>query len=351
MANYLSTLCTCLLLLLDNELAQSAKAYQPTPAAPVEAIQADSPPQTEENIVPPSPEPSAGPWSDPEFLALFVEPTLTYSGRGYENREFTYRLFVPEITSPNQRLPLIVWLHGYGKGGDDNIDQLAEVEKYLLPRPWVRKRYPFFVLALQCPEGNRLWTTTSDNADDMVNVLQAALETTIREHSIDSSRISLVGLSSGGSGCWEMAMRHPEQFSGVAPLGSGGGDLSRINTLVGIPVWAFHCSRDRFTPPDAVRATVAALKAVGGSVELTEVNSASHNCWTAAFEKYGLLGWLVSRQLPQTDAFTYRLSRFVNGPALIPVAIPVSLLVGAIVAWLVKRRSSRRMCSERMLGN
>ena len=61
----------------------------------------------------------------PEFMALFTTLEFRYSGGGYQNELFRYRLFIPSISDRNDKKPLIVWLNGFGEAGDDNIQQLA----------------------------------------------------------------------------------------------------------------------------------------------------------------------------------------------------------------------------------
>lgn len=61
---------------------------------------------------------------DRNFLSLYSDLHFLYTGRGYRDRPFRYRLFVPHTASPADRRPLLVWLHGKGESGDDNRSQL-----------------------------------------------------------------------------------------------------------------------------------------------------------------------------------------------------------------------------------
>ena len=51
---------------------------------------------------------------DPAFLAMFSECSFRYTGGGYRDREFKYRLFIPETAGRGEKLPLLLWLHGRG---------------------------------------------------------------------------------------------------------------------------------------------------------------------------------------------------------------------------------------------
>ncbi len=185
------------------------------------------------------------------FVSLFTECEYRYTGGDYQDELFKYRLFVPEAAEP---APLIVWLHGRGEASSDNVHHLRWLDRLIFPKPWEKERFPFYVLAVQCPFENPVWTRAkgSQEGDDMVNVVKAILDRTIEDYPIDHDRIYLTGLSSGGAGCWEMALRYPGYFSAVCANGLGGGDPPRLDRLKEIPVWAFHSTADIGTPVASV---------------------------------------------------------------------------------------------------
>ena len=204
-----------------------------------------------------------------------------------------------------KKYPLIVWLHGMRESGHDNQSNLRWLDQLIVTPPWERRRYPFFVLAVQCPEDDPSWfhtarTTTSEQdvmrgSSDMVDVTFGILNRTIIEYPIDQGRIYLSGVSSGGSGCWEFAIRHPGLFAAVAPVGSGGTNNANLKSLVETPVWAFHSNNDPLTPVQGVRQTVHLLEHMGGTAHLTEIESNQHDCWSKAFNEFGLLDWLLAQ--------------------------------------------------------
>jgi len=84
-------------------------------------------------------------------------------------------------------------------------------------------------------------------------------------------------------------------------------------------------------------------------VELTEIDSAAHDCWTAAFREYHLLEWLLSQRRgeqsspPGSIALSLRLTDFASGwywwQALAQIGIPLALVA---VAWKVLRACKLR---------
>ncbi len=286
---------------------------------------------------------------DHNYVALFTPLEYSYTGTEYQDRVFRYRLFVPTTTDPSDKKPLIVWLHGRGEAGEDNIAQLGLLFGFMFPPPWIRERYPFFLLAVQCPSDNSSWTRgETKTVDDMIDVAAAILKKTIRDYSVDADRIYAVGASSGGTGCWELAMRYPGLFAAVAPCSSTGAGTSKIEPLRNLPIWAFHNTGDS-TSIEPVRRSVDALKKAGGYTRLTEFNAEGHDCWSAAFKDYCLLDWLLLQQRghpSQPDSLSFKLRRFFKvwtwWQLIAQVAIP-PLAIAAI--WVAIKRCRRTLKS------
>ena len=291
---------------------------------------------------------------EPEFMALFTTLEYRYTGGDYENEPFRYRLFIPEPTQSPAKQPLIVWLNGFGEAGDDNIQQLRWLSQLMFRPPWQRERYPFFLLAIQSPSDNPAWTG-SGGKDEMIRVVEAIMRQTMADYPVDEDRIYLAGISSGGSACWEFGIRRPTLFAAIAPMASGGSNNPELAALKGIPIWAFHSNRDSAPPPDAVRKTVRQLAAKGGSVHLTEVDSAVHDCWNAAFSEHRVLDWLLAQRRGRSGWWTSspvfaartRASNFIASwqwwQILLQLGIPVLLV---LAVWNARRQ--RRLRRERL---
>jgi hypothetical protein len=233
---------------------------------------------------PPLVDPNAG-WDLPPSLLEAREHR--YSGGLHQNELFRYRLFVPRALQPGERCPMLVWLHGSGEAGTDNELHLRWMDLILDDRLHIEK-YRYFILAVQSPDKG--WS------DEMLSVVADIARQVVREYPVDADRVCLSGVSSGGSGCWNMVMQYPELFSAVAPMGSGGGRVSQPERLANVPIWSFHNRYDVGTSPTGVEETTAAVRMAGGNACLTLLPRAGHDCWTEAVQKYYVLDWLLGQR-------------------------------------------------------
>src|SRR5262245_66001308 len=88
------------------------------------------------------------------------EQRLYVGKRGFR---LPYRLLKPAEVVRGEGYPLVVFLHGAGERGSDNAKQLKWcVEDFA--KPEARSKHPCFVVAPQCPKGEK-WVETPWNED------------------------------------------------------------------------------------------------------------------------------------------------------------------------------------------
>lgn len=281
----------------------------------------------------------------PEFVSLF--DAREFAPQGKRGPVYSYRLFVPKITDQTIKYPLIVWLNGRGEDGSDNVEQLRWLDTLIFHEPRKKDRYPFFLLAPQSPrrQSGPVKGRGATSQDDFVELVAAITAEVTRRFAVDPDRVCLVGLSSGGSRCWTVAARHPDLFAAVAPLASSVSGRSKVERLAGIPVWAFHSTRDTATRIDSVRRAADALASAGGSVALTEIDSAEHDCWQAAFQRYHLLDWLLDQRRgapgirPGSLSLRHQVDNLLDGWRWWQLAAQVLVMVGIASAarWTYQR--------------
>ena len=219
-------------------------------------------------------------------------------------RNYPYRLHRPTSLVPNANLPLIVFLHGAGERGADNVAQLKHFPKRFVTEPHLTK-HSAYVLAVQCPSRETWITAVGKNWDlptrfevitPSMKAVIAAIQTVVHEEPIDRTRIYLTGLSMGGFGAWDLAARHPDWFAAVMPICGGGSPVQMAERLVGVPIWAFHGIGDRIVTQRQSIAMIDAIRAAGGTPAYTAIPNVGHASWNVAYGPQGGMTWLFSNK-------------------------------------------------------
>ena len=227
---------------------------------------------------------------------------------------YGYRVFVPKDRRPDEKLPVMLYLHGSGARGDDNMSQVDGIKRAIAP---VQEKVRFIVVAPQCRPGT-FWA-----AQEMADYALAALDQSVKEFNGDPQRLYLVGFSLGGYGVWQIAAGNPGRFAALVPVAGGivehpikppgrtaiipsVGEMldspepyREVAKAIGqTPVWAFHGARDHDVPFQFSRNIVEALKGEGRrDVKYTEYPDDKHQIFGKAFAEPGLLEWLSDQRL------------------------------------------------------
>jgi len=174
------------------------------------------------------------------FLALAASIAFGQKSKLFkvENNRAAYHYwcYEPENYNANKDSlwPVFVFLHGRSLSGT-NLDLvrkyglIAEVEK--------GRKFPAIIIAPQVNNGE------SWSPDKVISCLNELAKT----HRIDTTRISITGMSLGGYGSLHTAGKYPEKFCAVAAF-CGGGKAKDACKLSTIPVWVAHGKLDRAVP-------------------------------------------------------------------------------------------------------
>lgn len=206
-----------------------------------------------------------------------------------------YRIFIPLQYDKAQRYPLIIWLHGAGGAGTDNLAQISE-DQLLGTHTWTEPRnqskYPAFVLVPQSP---RNWVASGlDRLSIEMQMVLEILDSVRKEFNIDAARIYVLGQSDGGYGTWNLVSQRPSLFAAAVPL-CGGGDPATAKRLASMPLWVFHGRRDDVIPVTESRKMISAIQKAGGHPRYTEYPNIAHDIWPRALTEPDLPGWLFSQ--------------------------------------------------------
>ena len=235
---------------------------------------------------------------------VLEDKSIVFTGGEINDETFHYRLMAPAKVEEGEKYPLVVFLHGAGERGTDNEKQLFYFPEQMAQPRW-RNRFPCYVLAPQC-RPNARWVEVDWNLpethqapekpDDQMKVVLKILDKTLADEQVDQSRIYLTGLSMGGYGTWDLAMRKPQLFAAVAPI-CAGADNDGVGILKDVPVWVAHGGADSVVPVNRGRLAVAALKQAGGKPVYVELPGVGHNSWTPSYsDNDGLVPWLFRQK-------------------------------------------------------
>jgi predicted esterase len=215
-----------------------------------------------------------------------------------------YRLFLPPgYDEPGAEFPLVLFLHGAGERGDDNLAQVTSHINGLIDATQ-SERFASFLLAPQVPSGQS-WTGGGNllaPAMQLTTEIIAQLET---QYQVDPSRRYVTGLSMGGFGTFDVIAKRPDMFAAAAPM-SGGGSTSRAADMADVPLWAFHGDRDTTVPVSATRNMIQALVDVGSDPIYLE-SDGGHNIWGPIYQDPHdeLYAWMFEGVAPPLATLLY----------------------------------------------
>jgi len=229
-----------------------------------------------------------------------------YEARSYKSDwVMPYRLFRPEASG---KLPLVVYLHGSGGLGDDNLKQLGlgnifGTRLFLFPEN--QKRFPCYVVAPQTDRGWAKYDFSQQSPDGHVKVLPGfgdgsrmaleGIDSLRHELPIDERRIYIAGQSMGGAGTWNVLANRPDFFA-AAVICCGSKSTEDGTESLSTPLWNFHGDSDQTVPVSVSRDRVAARRKAGGHPLYTEYPGVDHEVYEWAFTEPELLKWMFSQR-------------------------------------------------------
>lgn len=207
----------------------------------------------------------------------------------YDPSTLNYLLFMPRETSAvvNGKYPLILFLHGIGESGSD----LWKVKNEGLPKILDgNNSFPFIVVSPQCPSSTEWYY---DRTDIKINRL---LDSVIARYPVDTNRIYITGLSMGGIGTLDMAIRYPKRFAAAIPVAFRTETDWDICAIKDIPVWAFHGRLDPVIPLEKAQSAITALINCGGNPIFNIYPDLYHDCWTRTYANTTIYDWMLTKK-------------------------------------------------------
>jgi predicted peptidase len=230
-------------------------------------------------------------------IGAFVVPAMGedaidgFIARIYRNRQgqtMPYRLFIPPGYKKSEAYPLVLWLHGAGGIGTDNLKQIVD-DQVPGTRIWTKPenlaKHPAFVVV---PQSANPWSVSGENLSSVLGILDEVRA----EFRIDSHRQYVLGQSNGGIAAWGLIRTHPFSFAAAVFICSADPMIKNAPAVSPVPIWAFAGTKDPLF--HATREILNAARKAGGDPRYTEYKGAGHDIWTRVFKEPDLVEWVFA---------------------------------------------------------
>ncbi len=223
--------------------------------------------------------------------------------------KLAYAAHVPAGEGP---FPALIALHGWGAGAQDLLGLAPTIHDgravVLCPQGPVRvpigggmTGYGWFQLVPGQPPDAEAFMAVAE-------ALRRFIEEAVERFAIDPGRIALAGFSQGGILAYELALREPDRFSGLAALSSWFPEplanlLPKLPGHEELPVLVVHGTRDSAIPVERAREAREALRSYGVALMYREFDMA-HEISRDALQV--ILRWLDQRAFVREAAAASR---------------------------------------------
>lgn len=222
------------------------------------------------------------------FLVIFFGLTQWAHGQKlYEKHKeslpYSFWVYEPEGYDKKQDWPMIIFLHGRSLSGND----LSLVKKYgVIAEIGKGRKFPAVIIAPQVAKGES-WSP--DKIVACVNYMK-------KNYRIDSSRVSVTGMSLGGYGTLHTIGKYPDVFSCGAAF-CGGGKASDACKLSGEPLWIAHGTKDEKVPFSESSTLVEKIKNCNDdNIKFTIFQDGNHGVLERMFRTEELYEFLLNNQ-------------------------------------------------------
>ena len=218
------------------------------------------------------------------------------------------RLFIPPavVSDPLTPRPFILFLHGAGESGVNNVTQVNGNIDNLLAE--AKRRNAF----LYAPQTNGGWSSTA-----ILDRVKTMIDQALTEQPVDSTRLYATGLSMGGGGTWNMLSRYPNSFAAGVPIcGVSPAAGFAAGNLVDQALWTFHAGDDSVVsyittrnvviqilsaagepaPPYAPRRPTSDFEFASSTIDLrhSEFQFGGHGIWNRVYGTPATYEWMFS---------------------------------------------------------
>lgn len=209
-----------------------------------------------------------------EAARLYVVPAFTnFVFKNFTNAaglRLPYFIFLPPNYDSRRSYPVVCDVHGIGFDEKTWASAFAVYPEMLIFNSYKQQAIdPAIVVAPTRRAGNGEWT------ESYIQQISGWLDGLVRDLSIDTNRVYILGSSEGVHAVWDVVGMKPGFFA-AAKFQSGWQGNRSAASIKEVPIWAFHAANDPTVAVDSSRALVRALRRAGGNPIYTEFDSGGH---------------------------------------------------------------------------
>lgn len=169
---------------------------------------------------------------------LFYKKANKFKSFSYKkhSKNLLFNLYIPDRIKKNEKVPLIIYLHGSNSRGKDNILPTFESIRYFTYDKFQNKNKSF-VLVPQCPN-KQAW-----NGNTLKTFLNLVSEVKSKLPFLDKRRIYLIGHSMGAYGVCAAIKEKPNYFTAAMPI-SGAVSSYNYNFTNTPRMWIIYSKND-----------------------------------------------------------------------------------------------------------
>jgi len=219
------------------------------------------------------------------------------------HKGFQYCLSEPKDLAAGEKVPLVVVMHGAGERGGVWCMPLVWGAPELVSYCARKGQKAIFVAGHVM--GSQQWVNTpwakkephefpAEPSKSMAAIIDVVGEL-LKDPRVDTSRVYVTGVSMGGYGTWDFAMRKTEWFAAAMPV-CGGAANAELKRLKDLPLWVHHGGADNVVPTVRSQTAVEELKKLGSAVKYSEYPGVGHNSWAKAYPDDKVLDWLFAQR-------------------------------------------------------
>lgn len=206
-------------------------------------------------------------------------------------QKLTIRCRFSKAKSEDKR-PLLLYLHGAGSFGEDNIKQLAE---YLTVG--IKVKNDCHILLPQFSGSLR------NDVKDIINYVKSLknlIESLGKIYNIDKDRIYITGISFGGECVWYSIYENPDYYAAAIPLMGNMphaySDYFELKNFADANIWAAHATDDKVVSIDDDLYLYEKIKEIGRNIRLSKYENGGHSIIRKFYKNENWQDWLFAQR-------------------------------------------------------